>query len=128
MGWPPWVGSKKWVLRCRSAHNKTKAAVSTGKASSTRNAVTSWFQQKMGMRNMTMPGARRQNTVVITLTAVKMPDKPARATPQIHRSPPTPGEWIDSVSGAYANQPQSAAPDEVRKPESIVTQPPRYSQ
>ena len=30
--------------------------MSTGKASSTRKAVTSWFQVKMGMRNMTMPG------------------------------------------------------------------------
>ncbi len=74
--------------------------MSTGKASSTRKAVTSWFQVKIGMRNMTIPGARRQNTVVIRLTAVKMPEKPASATPTIQRSPPGPGEWMYSVSGA----------------------------
>ena len=62
--------------------------------------VTSWFQVKIGMRNMTMPGARREKTVVMMLTAVKMPEKPVRATPTIHRSAPGPGEWIASVSGA----------------------------
>ncbi len=100
MGWPPWVGSKKCVPMCRSAHSRTTAAVSTGKARSTRKAVTSWFQVKMGMRNITMPGARSVKTVVITFTAVKMPEKPARATPTSHRSPPGPGEWIASVRGA----------------------------
>ena len=62
--------------------------------------VTSWFQQKMGMRNMTIPGARSMKTVVITLMAVKMPEKPVRPTPTIHRSAPAPGEWMASVRGA----------------------------
>ena len=52
------------------------------------------------MRNMTIPGARRQKIVVMMLTAVKIPEKPVRPTPSIHRSAPGPGEWIDSVSGA----------------------------
>ena len=33
------------------------------------------------------------------LTAVMMPDTPTRATPAIHRSPPTPGERMPSLSG-----------------------------
>ena len=62
--------------------------------------VTIWFHTKMGMRNMTMPGARRQKMVVMMLTAVKIPEKPVKPTPIIQRSAPGPGEWIDSVSGA----------------------------
>ena len=47
-----------------------------------------------------MPGARRQKIVVTRLMAVKMPEKPVRATPTIQRSAPGPGEWMASVSGA----------------------------
>ena len=62
--------------------------------------VTRMFQVKIGMRNIVMPGARMQKTVVIMLTAPRMvPEDPARATPMIHRSPPMPGEWMASVSG-----------------------------
>ncbi len=62
--------------------------------------VTIWFHTKIGMRNMTMPGARKVKMVVMMLTAVKIPEKPVRPTPSIHRSAPGPGEWMDSVSGA----------------------------
>jgi len=73
--------------------------VSTGNAIRTRIAVTKMFQVKIGIRNMVMPGARMQTTVVMKLTAPRMVPRPARARPMIHRSPPTPGERIASDSG-----------------------------
>ena len=73
--------------------------MSTGNASRIRNIVTSLFHTKMGIRNMTIPGARRQKMVVMMLTAVKIPEKPVNPTPMIHMSAPGPGEWIDSVRG-----------------------------
>ena len=101
------------------------AAVSTGNAMMTRKLVTSMFQVKIGTRNMTMPGARSPNTVVTRLMAVNIPENPVSATPMIHRSAPGPGEWIASLSGAYANQPKFAAPLEVKKPETMTNPPPR---
>ena len=92
--------SKKWAPKCRSAYNMAKAAVSTGKAMMMRKLVTSMFHAKMGTRNITIPGALRQKTVVMRLTAVKMPENPVKATPMIHRSAPGPGEWMASVNGA----------------------------
>ena len=50
------------------------------------------FQVKIGIRNIVMPGARMQTTVVIMLTAPRMVPRPATARPMIHRSPPGPGE------------------------------------
>ena len=57
------------------------------------------FQVKIGIRNIVMPGARMQITVVIMLTPPRMVPRPATARPMIHRSAPTPGEWIASDSG-----------------------------
>ena len=54
---------------------------------------------KIGIRNIVMPGARRVITVVIMLTAPRMVPRPAIARPTIHRSAPTPGELIASLSG-----------------------------
>ena len=59
----------------------------------------SMFQVKIGMRNMVMPGARRQSTVVMMLTAVRTVATPVSSTPMIHRSAPAPGEWMASDSG-----------------------------
>ena len=61
--------------------------------------VTITFQVKIGIRNIVMPGARMQTTVVIMLTAPRMVPRPAMISPMIHRSPPAPGEWMASVSG-----------------------------
>ncbi len=58
------------------------------------------FQVKIGIRNMVMPGARRHTTVVIMLTAPRMLLRPLTISPAAHRSPPTPGEWARSLSGA----------------------------
>lgn len=58
------------------------------------------FQVKMGIRKSVIPGARRQAIVVMKLTAPKMVLRPATASPAAHRSPPVPGEWTASFSGA----------------------------
>ena len=50
------------------------------------------FQVKIGIRNIVMPGARRQMIVVTKLTAPRIVPKPDSARPMIHRSAPTPGE------------------------------------
>ncbi len=70
-----------------------------GNASSTSTDVTRMFQVKIGIRNIVMPGARRQTTVVIMFTAPRMVPRPPMTRPEIHRSAPTPGEWIALLSG-----------------------------
>ncbi len=86
------------------------------------------FHVKMGMRNMVMPGARRQMIVVTKLTAPRMVPMPPRPTPRIQRSAPTAGEWILSARGMYMVQPKAAAPPGVRNPESMVMPPTVNSQ
>ena len=83
----------------RSASTPKIAAVRIGNASSTSTLVTRMFQVKIGIRNIVMPGARSVITVVIMLTAPRMVPRPATASPTNHRSAPTPGELIASVSG-----------------------------
>ena len=58
------------------------------------------FQTKIGIRNMVMPGARRQTIVVMKLTPPRIVPRPLTARPAIHRFPPTPGEFTTSDSGA----------------------------
>ena len=71
-----------------------------GKASSTSRLVTRMFQVKIGIRNIVMPGARSVITVVIMLTrAEDRAQTRDSARPMIHRSAPTPGELIASLSG-----------------------------
>jgi reverse gyrase len=100
IGRPPASASNTWASKCRSAKSMATAAVSTGKATSTRKLVTTMFQVKTGMRNTVMPGARIVKTVVTMLTAVKMPEKPVRAMPRNHSSPPMLGVYVPSLSGA----------------------------
>ena len=47
------------VPKWRSQKSMTTAPNSTGKAMRIRIPVTSMFQEKIGTRNMVMPGARR---------------------------------------------------------------------
>ena len=56
--------------------------------------MTRMFQVKIGIRNIVMPGARMQITVVIMLTAPRMVPRPGMARPMIHRSAPAPGELM----------------------------------
>ncbi len=67
--------------------------------------ATKMFQQKIGRRNMVIPGARRQMRVVIMLIAEAMVPTPVAPTPTIQKSVPTPGEWMESASGRYMVQP-----------------------
>ena len=48
-----------WVPKCRSQKSRTTAPNRTGKAIRIRMPVTSMFQEKIGTRNMVIPGARR---------------------------------------------------------------------
>ena len=125
---PPLAASKTWEPNLRSHSSANRAAASTGKMIRIRTPVSSTFQVKIGMRNMVMPGARMQMMVVMKLTAPRMLPKPESATPMIHRSAPRPGEWTASDSGAYRNQPKSAAPPGVRKPNAAIDEPNRKSQ
>ena len=61
--------------------------------------MTKMFQVKIGIRNIVMPGARRQTIVVTMLTAPRIVPRPATTRPMIHRSAPAPGEWTASDSG-----------------------------
>ena len=96
---PPLAASKMCAPNFRSASSANSAAARTGKASSTRTAVSSTFHTKIGMRNMVMPGARMQMMVVMKLTAPRMVPKPENARPMIHMSAPMPGERTASESG-----------------------------
>ena len=109
----------------RSTSRVSSAAARIGNASSTRIDVTRMFQVKIGIRNMVMPGARIVKMVVMKLTPPRMVPRPDSASPMIHMSAPAPGEWTTSFSGAYANQPKSAAPPGVRKPATTVRLPNR---
>src|SRR3954468_13323945 len=105
-----------------------RAAVRIGNAISTRRLVTSEFHTKIGIRNIVMPGARRQTIVVAKLTAPRMVPRPLTASPAIHRFGPAPGEWTTVESGVEAYQPKSAAPPGVMKPAPAVSEPKRKSQ
>lgn len=66
--------------------------------------------------------------VVMKLTAPRIVPKPERARPMIHMSAPMFVACAESVIGAYAVQPKSAAPPGVRKPPTAISEPNRYSQ
>ena len=54
---------------------------------------------KIGIRNIVMPGHRRQKTVVMKLTAPRMVPSPDSTRPITHMSAPMPGEYTALVSG-----------------------------
>jgi hypothetical protein len=58
------------------------------------------FQVKIGIRNIVMPGARSVMIVVMKLTAPRIVPRPEISRPTIHRSAPTCGERMTSLSGA----------------------------
>src|SRR3954471_9694593 len=105
-----------------------RAAVRIGKATRISTLVTRAFQVKIGIRNIVMPGARRQTIVVMKLTPPRMVPRPLTARPAIHMLAPARGEFPRSEGGVYAAQPKSAAPPGVRKPETAMVLPNRNSQ
>src|SRR3954466_4775162 len=90
--------------------------------------VTSVFQTKIGIRNIVMPGARRQTMVVMKLTPPRIVPRPLTARPAIHMFGPAPGVFVTSESGVYAVHPKSAAPPGVAKPIVAMVLPKRKSQ
>ena len=66
-------------MTCRNA-----AACSAGKASSSRNAVTSCAQTKNGSRNQVSPGARSCTIVVMKFTAPSSDEKIRNSMPASH--------------------------------------------
>ena len=86
------------------------------------------FHVKMDIRNIVIPGARRQITVVIMLTAPRMVPRPPTVRPKTHRSAPTPGLCTAPDNGVYAVQPKSAAPPGVRNPPRTMRPPKVKSQ
>lgn len=83
------------------------------------------FHVKIGMRNIVMPGARIVMIVVMKLTAPRIVPKPASASPNTQRSPPSPGLNVVFDNGAYANHPNEAAPCGVKKPAEAMRPPKR---
>src|SRR5699024_10646983 len=114
---PPLPGLNTCEPSTRSAPRTSRAAASGWKAMSTRMPVMRTFQEKIGIRNIVMPGARIVMTVVMKLTEPRMVPKPCRARPRTHRLPPAPGVKVVLLNGAYAVQPNEAAPCGVRKPD-----------
>ena len=112
----------------RSEPSTSSDAARGWKAMSTRMPVTSTFQVKIGIRNMVMPGARMVITVVMKLTEPRMVPKPCRPSPRTHKLPPAPGVNVVLLNGAYAVQPNDAAPCGVRNPEMATRLPKRYIQ
>jgi hypothetical protein len=82
-----------------SAARPNSAAVKSGKTMMTMIEVMRVFQVKIGIRNIVIPGARMQTTVVIMLTAPRMVPRPATIKPMIHRSAPTFAECTALLSG-----------------------------
>ena len=75
------------------------------------------------MRNMVIPGARIVKIVVMKLTPPRIVPIPPIAKPTIQRSPPMPGEYCELDSGAYAVQPNEAAPPGDKNPAKAMMPP-----
>src|SRR3954467_2335827 len=125
---PPFSLLKMSAPRCRSASSAKNAEVRAGKATRMRMLVTKMDQVKMGIRNIVMPGARRQTIVVSMLTAPRIVPRPATIRPLIQRLAPAPGVCAAVDSGAYAYQPKSGAPAGVTNEAIKIKEPNRYSQ
>ena len=125
---PPFAGSKICVPKSRSDSSPRSAAASGGNARRTRIEVSNTFQEKIDIRNIVIPGARIVKIVVMKLTPPRIVPRPEIARPITQRSPPMPGEYVELARGAYAVQPNDAAPPGVRNPATAWIEPKRNSQ
>ncbi|CAB4762296.1 unannotated protein [freshwater metagenome] len=125
---PPFAGSKICDPNNLSDSNARNAAASGGNASRTRIDVKSTFQLKIDILNIVIPGARIVKIVVMKFTPPRIVPIPPIARPITQRSPPMPGEYCEFASGAYAVQPNEAAPPGVKKPAKAISPPNRKSQ
>ena len=66
----------------------------------TSSEVMRIVQVNTGIRNIVIPGARIVMIVTAKFTAPRMVATPPTARPKTHRSPPTPGLYVEFDSGA----------------------------
>ncbi|CAB4534735.1 unannotated protein [freshwater metagenome] len=66
--------------------------------------------------------------VVMKFTPPRIVPIPPIANPITQRSPPIPGEYWEFASGAYAVQPNEAAPPGLKNPANAIKPPKRKSQ
>jgi len=90
VGSPPPSGLKNEVPKLRSVSSMVMAPARTGRASSSRNAVTRIDHANSGMRWSVMPGARMLKIVVMKLMAPRIDEAPAMCSEKIARSIPAP--------------------------------------
>src|SRR5690606_31774373 len=83
------------------------APASTGMTAISKKAVISQLHTNMGIFIRPMPGARRLNTVTITLMAPMIEEMPMMCTATIRKSVLAGPYWVES--GAYMVQPKSGA-------------------
>ncbi len=106
----------------RSMSCMNAAASSGGKASSSRNAVTSCAQTKNGRRMKLSPLARSWKIVVMKLTEPSSDEVISSTIPTSHQVCPS---VAMSDSGGYDVQPELAAPPGTKKLASITSPPGR---
>ena len=87
------------------AAETSRAAARGWKAIRTRRPVIRVFHEKIGIRNMVIPGARIVMIVVMKFTEPKIVPNPCRAKPSTQRFPPAPGVNVVFASGSYAVHP-----------------------
>ena len=125
---PPFAGSKICVPNKRSDSKAKNAAARGGNASKTNIEVSKTFQEKIDIRNIVIPGARIVKIVVMKFTPPRIVPRPPSASPTIQRSPPIPGEYSALESGAYAVQPNEAAPPGDKNPAVAIRPPNKNNQ
>jgi hypothetical protein len=90
-GSPPAAGLKKFDPKKRSNIIRNSATVMTGMANNVRNCDTSVIHVKIGMRSMSIPGARMLRQVTIRLAAPAVEAMPRISRPITQKSVPRPG-------------------------------------
>ena len=117
---------KKLVPASRSINCRTPAASSGGKASSSRNAVTSCAHTKNGSRIHVRPLALSWTMVTMKFTEPRSDEVMRKTMPISHSVWPSPTAVTDS--GGYDVQPDLAAPPGRKKLASMTTPPRKYTQ
>ena len=113
-------GRKNVVPSTRSNSSMIMAPERTGSARRSSTAVTKRAQTVSGRRKNVSPGARRFNTVVMKLTAVRSDEIPSTRRASSHRVCPF---GCTAESGAYDVQPDWAAPPVTKKDQRMRTAP-----
>src|SRR5262249_45345695 len=111
---------KKLVPATRSINCSTPAASSGGKASSSRNEVTSCAHTKNGKRISVIPFARRCRIVTMKLTDPRSDEVMRKIMPTSQKVCPI---GAMSESGGYEVHPEFAEPPGTKKLANMITPP-----